>query len=240
MANEHSRLGITVSSLCHLFLITLLTAPRSAVYLAFTMSFFLSARTRFQQAVDSSESGAPLREYYEEVRFSVQKAQEAFANALPLAHQGAQMMRGFRQRYGFKVNPAYLLQLQAVTASVLLLDPELTNPSIVVSQEAEAVDGSIRDSHTAFDEVFRSLLGTGVEVMIARGIARMMYHTALEQSIALSRSTREMLQIMSATAWQPSNLSHMNSMMPNFATLKSGEGGERMTELLSKWENLEI
>jgi hypothetical protein len=42
---------------------------------------------------------------------------------------------------------------------------------------------AIRDSSTAFDEVFRGLLGVGVDVMIAGAIARMSYHTARKQKI---------------------------------------------------------
>jgi hypothetical protein len=168
-------------------------------------------------------------------------AQEKLSSAISLAHKAAQVMSDFRQRYGFKISPAWLLQLEAVTASVLMLDPELTEPTILASHSATELKGSIRDSHTAFDEVFRGLLGTGVEVMIARGIARMMYCTARDHNIVLSRSTRTMLQIMSSTAWRPSDLSLVNSVFPDFTTTKGHGDSRGLTELLSNWEKkLEI
>lgn len=207
------------------------------------MILLTTARTRLQQGSEQSkeattstntEAGAA------DVEFRSQSAGEKLAAALKLAHTAAQILRDAREQYGLKVSPAWGLQLQAVTAGVLLLDPELQDGTVTASSSVEAAETPIHDSHTAFDEVFRCLLGAGVEVMIARGIARMMYHTALEQKITLSPSTKKMLQIMSDTAWRPSDLSLVNSAFPNFATLKGHGNPDRMTELLSKWEKLDI
>ena len=50
-----------------------------------------------------------------------------------------------------------------------------------------------------------------------------------------------MLQVMSDTAWRPSDVNLVNSMFPNFATTKGFEDkSERMTEFLGKLEELEI
>ncbi|KAI5371147.1 hypothetical protein Slin15195_G020190 [Septoria linicola] len=218
-----------------------------ASYIAFSMVLRLVARNRCLQdrenAGDSPESGDSARTALDMSRL----AQHSLDKALSFAYQAAQALRDFRQRYGLKVTPAWLLQLQAVAASVLMLDPVLTQPSDNITSPAaaetlaaESESRTIRDSHTAFDEVFRCLLGSGVEVMISRGIARMTYHTALEQKIELSRSTRTMLKIMSDTAWKPSDLSLLNSMFPDFTTTKGEDSDGRLTQLLEKWEKLDI
>jgi hypothetical protein len=163
------------------------------------------------------------------------------SQAIALSHQSAQILREFRERYGFKITPAWLLHLQAVAAAILVLDPELTDPTTVMSPKAGDVDSTIRDSYTAFDEVFRSLLGAGVEVMIARAVTRMTYHTARKQKIVLSRRTWDILQAMSSIAWRSSDVNLVSSTFPNFATTSGYEDKtERMTEFLGKLEELEI
>lgn len=115
-------------------------------------------------------------------------SQDLLSDAIALAYQAAQILREFQERYGLKITPAWLLQLQAVAAGILVLDPELANPTIVMSPKATDLEVTIRSSSAAFEEVFRCLLGTGVEVMIARAIARISYHTALKQKIVQSIS----------------------------------------------------
>lgn len=206
------------------------------------MILWVAAKTRFEQKQQKHESEAPSEEPFDHVDdiFRSRMAKESLSAAIPIAHRAAAILRDFRERYGLKLTPAWLLQLQAVTAGVLLQDPELADPTIITSPEANVSGRAIQNSHVAFDEVFRCLIGTGVEVMIARGIARMMYHTALGRDIALSRATRSMLQLMSNTAWRPSDLSLVSSAFPNYADSVDHEGGGRLSELLSKWETLDI
>jgi hypothetical protein len=82
-----------------------------------------------------------------------------------------------------KITPAWLLLLQAVAAGILVLDPELSDPTIVKSPNTADLEGTIRDSSTAFDEVIRDLLGADVDVIIARAIARMNYVEKKRSSI---------------------------------------------------------
>lgn len=215
-----------------------LTCARSASYLASLMILWGAAKTRFEQKKEVPEREAPPNEYDDNFRSMM--AKEKLSGAILIAHRAAAILRDFRERYGLKVTPAWLLQLQAVTAGILLQDPELADPALITSPGANTSQPAIQNSHAAFDEVFRCLLGTGVEVMIARGIARMMYHTAVERNIALSPSTRSMLQLMSSTAWRPSDLSLVSSAFPNYADSVDHERGERLSELLSRWETLEI
>lgn len=215
----------------------------SASYLAFSMILCSTARGIFQADDHPQRTDPPtLKEASSESAASKSRlAGEKRAEAIFYAHQAATILRDFRERYGLKISPAWLLQLLAVASGVLLDDPELSNPSNPMEPGMnEAIQGPIQDSRTAFDEVFRCLLGTSVEVMIARGIARMMYHTAIEQKVPLSNSTHTMLHIMSNTSWRPSDLSLVNSAFPNFATIGGQENIERMTDLLVKWEKLEV
>lgn len=206
------------------------------------MILLSQARIRLQQEEEISLTGQPqLTELDgEDAGLRSRMSHEFLSQAFGLAHQSAQILREFRERYGLKITPAWLLQLQAVAAGILVLDPALADPVIAMSPEATEED-TIHDSSSAFEEVFRGLLGAGVEVMIARAIARMSYHTARKQKIVLSKSTRNLLQVMSDTAWRPSDVNFVNSMFPNFATTKGFEDkSERMTEFLGRLEELEI
>jgi hypothetical protein len=204
------------------------------------MILLTTARARLLQAHEVSAAPPATGPPRDGTEYSSSKAAHILSRVVPIAVQAARILADFRKLYGLKISPAWFLLLQAVTASVLMQDPGLTETPIVAALEANHPHDQITDSHAAFDEVFRCLLGSGVEILIARGIARMMYHTAIERKIVLSQSTRAMLQIMSDTAWQPSDLSLVNSMFPNFASTKVHEPTERLTELLTKWEDLHI
>ncbi|KAM0713477.1 hypothetical protein Q7P37_010439 [Cladosporium fusiforme] len=195
-----------------------------ASYLAFSMLLRIVARTRLQQRSDSI--------------LVSRLAQGNLSHAIPLAHRAAQILKEFRERYGLKITPAWLLQLQAVAVNVLLLDPDLAD--VGRSRPQQYADDPIENSQSAFDETFRCLLGTGVEVMIARAIARMTFHTAMAQKINFSQETWSLLQMMSDTAWRPSDISLVNSVFPNFAAIEGLEDDKRMTVLLSKWESINI
>lgn len=242
MANEYRHLGASVSLVCLIYDVHMLTTSNSASYFSVSMILLSQARIRLQQLEVSPTDQLPLTEHSaEDASLRSRISQEFLSQAVALSHQSAQILQEFRELYGLKITPAWLLQLQAVAAGILVLDPELTNPTTVVSPRAGDMESTICDSSTAFDEVFRSLLGAGVEVMIARAIARMSYHTARKQKIVLSRSTWNMLQVMSGTAWRPSDMNLVNSMFPNFAATKGYEDKtERMTEFLGKLEELEI
>lgn len=202
------------------------------------------ARSRLLQRRDplTSETGeTSLLEVDEDASLRAREAQVYLACATQVAIRAARILRDFRERFGYKIVPAWLMNLQAVAADVLLFDPSLAaNPTDSDSPKAKDLDDdTINDSHAALDEVFRSLLGASVEVMIGRAIARMKYHTAIEQKVVLSKSVRSMLQIMSDTAWRSSDVNAISSMLPNFATTQGHhDDKERLTAVLSKWEGL--
>ena len=220
----------------------LLTKSHSASYLAFRMIFQSQTMVRLQQTAVSATGQMPLTELEDgDADLRTNTAEQYLSNVIQLAQRSAQILRDFRERYGLKITPIWLLQLQAVAAGILVLDPELVEPIIVTSRGATEHSETIDTSAAALEEVFRCLLGTGVEIMIARAIARMTYQSALKQKVILSRSTQEMLQVMSETAWRPSDARLVSSAYPNFATTKGyDDSEERMSELLTKWEALEL
>ncbi|PIB00574.1 hypothetical protein CB0940_02026 [Cercospora beticola] len=170
-----------------------------ASYTCFCMSLRLVARNRCLQDGERARDRSNSPDSPDPEDVIARMAHDSLSKALSLAYKAAQMLRDHRERYGLKISPPWLVQLSAVAAGVLVLDKDLTMPNME-NHPSDHSRRQITDSHTAFDEVFRCLLGAGVEIMIARGIARMIYHTALEQRIVLSRSSRAMLQIMADTA----------------------------------------
>lgn len=203
------------------------------------MMFQTHAQTRLQQKQVSPTGQQPLTELGEEDSdLRSRMAHELLSNTTTLAYRSAQMLQDFRERFGLKIIPALLLQLQAVAAGVLIRDPELANDTSTSTTDA---DNTINNSRAAFDEVFRCLLGTGVESILARGIARMTYQTALQYQAVLSTGILSMLKLMAETAWRPLDVRLVKSIFPNFATTRGHDDHEeRLTELLTKWETLQI
>lgn len=220
----------------------MLTTRCSALYLCFYMVFQTFTRTRLQQQEVSPTGQPPLTELgKEDSALRIRTSHENLSSLILHAHQSAQILREFRERYGLKISPATMLQLQAVAPAVLIHDPEMTEPRDNISTNDIQLGSAIDSSPAAMDEIFRCLLGTGVEIMNARAVARMTYHTVKKHKIVLGSSILSMLDLMSETAWRPSDVKLVKSVFPNFATIRGhDDNDERLTELLTKWETLEI
>lgn len=204
----------------------------SASYLAFLMTLWVVARSRLQQKPASP--GSPQARHQSALGRLL--AADMLSHAVPLAHLAAQRLSDFRERYGFNVSPAWLIQLQGVTAGVLLQNPELVDGAFMESSTEEDHGGVESGSRIAFEEVFRGLLGTSVQVMIARAIARMTYHNAHQRSVSLSPMIQSLLRIMSKCTWDSSDLWLIDSSFPNYAVTGGEDDRERMTEMLRRWE----
>lgn len=206
------------------------------------MIFQSQARVRLLQTAVSATGQYPRTELGgEDADLRTNTAEQYLSSAIQLAHRSAQILRDFRERFGLKITPIWLMQLQAVAAGVLTLDPELANPTIGTSPGAAEHADTIDTSAAALEEVFRCLLGTGVEIILPRAIARMTYQTAFKQKVVLSESTQSMLRLMSETAWRPSDARLISSSYPNFATTQGyDDREERMSKLLTKCEALDV
>jgi hypothetical protein len=83
----------------------------------------LTAKTRFEQVEEPLMSQPILAQPdEEEASFISRMAQDMLSNALALGYAAAHLLCDFRERYGLKIAPAWLLQLEGVSAGVLLLD----------------------------------------------------------------------------------------------------------------------
>lgn len=168
--------------------------------------------------------------------------------AVSTAHEAATLLQAYRRTYGLKIATPHLTQVMAISAFILLED--LPNPIRAAHSSPHSdVDRSTTDpqptwtSKSAFEEIFRCLLGAGMQAMLPRGIARMVYRTTEQMQIRLPARVNQMMKIAAELAWQPKDLLRLSSGYPNVAMMDGTgkRGGEvRMEELLKKWEKLDI
>lgn len=144
--------------------------------------------------------------------------------ALATAQEHAIRLASFRHHYGLKIAPPYFVQANGVVCFTLLRD--LDNPA----------------SAAAFKEAFRCLLGAGMQLLWARGMARMLHLTAKNTGIQLPRAIETILEAVADTAWTKTDTEMLSSCWPNIAIAKDAKVGESVTmeDLIKKWESLAV
>ncbi|KAG9600644.1 hypothetical protein KCU77_g3223, partial [Aureobasidium melanogenum] len=144
--------------------------------------------------------------------------------AFATAHDHAVRLASFRHHYGLKIVPPYFVQANGVVCFTLLRD--LDNPA----------------SAAAFKEAFRCLLGAGMQLLWARGMARMLHLTAKNTGIQLPRAIETILEAVADTAWTKTDTEMLSSCWPNIAIAKDAKIGESVTmeDLIKKWESLAV
>ncbi|CAD0114866.1 unnamed protein product, partial [Aureobasidium uvarum] len=144
--------------------------------------------------------------------------------ALATAHDHAARLGSFRHHYGLKISPPYFVQANGVVCFTLLQN--LDNPT----------------SAAAFKEAFRCLLGAGMQLLWARGMARMLHLTAQNTGIRLPKAVETMLEAVADAAWTKSDTEMLSSCWPNIAIAKDAKVGESVTmeDLIKKWEKLAV
>ncbi|KAI5209046.1 hypothetical protein E4T39_01043 [Aureobasidium subglaciale] len=144
--------------------------------------------------------------------------------AIATAQDMAVKMGNFRHHYGLKIIPPYFVQANGVVCFTLLQD--LSNPA----------------SAAAFKEAFRCLLGAGMQLLWARGMARMLHLTAQNTGIQLPKAIETMLEAVADTAWKKSDTDMLSSCWPNYAIAKDAKIGESvmMGDLIKKWERVAL
>lgn len=161
---------------------------------------------------------------------------------LEFTHTAASLLQDYREAYGFKSTPAILFQLAAVAAFILLREMD-SDDDVVRSRLALHLHPSFtNNSAKAFEECLRCLMACGVQSVQPRGIARMLYHTAIKSKALLPETVKQMFHIIAETTWQPSDIHLFDSCYPNMI-LASKSGAEpeeyEMDSVLQKWENIE-
>jgi hypothetical protein len=156
---------------------------------------------------------------------------------LDYAFKAAYLSRDFGSEYGWKIAPPYISQ--QTTSAIFIFLQEMQESSNDMDQDSSGTS----DVERAFGECFRCLLGCGVQQMLSRGIARMIYHTAMKLELNLPRLVESMLQIVAETAWQPSDWQYLDSIFPNpilASRSKAAEKKHRMGTLLKEWEGEDV
>lgn len=134
-----------------------------------------------------------------------------------LTFTAATALRDFREAYGYKFTPPYIFQQATVASFILLrsLDSSYDQTRAQETSPERHGDRPITDIVIAFEECVRCLLACGVQIMLPRGIARMMYHTAIQLKMEFPKTVEQMLHIIGETLWQTSDLERFNSAYPN-------------------------
>ena len=165
---------------------------------------------------------------------------------LAITYNAANILRDYRQTYGYKSTPAILYHLATITGFILLraleTDQQASSSTLAESRHTSTTEGNIllraletdqqasssplaESRHTtttegtslAFEECLRCLMASGVQLVQPRGLARMLCGTAIQRNILVSSVAKEMLQIIAETAWGPSDLRRFDSCYPNHA-----------------------
>jgi hypothetical protein len=160
----------------------------------------------------------------------------------PVLHavlETADLLRSFRQTYGFKSSLAFIFQSAAVVSSILLSHLGSQTPTLTALANGES--SLYNDLSSAFNEAYRCLLAIGTRVMIGRGVARMVYHSSRAAKIPLPPDTQRLLDVVNEIVWTSTDVQQISSNFPNWAmaeSLRTEEG--RMENLLKQWEDLSL
>jgi hypothetical protein len=160
----------------------------------------------------------------------------------PVLHavlETADLLRSFRQKYGFKSSLAFIFQAAAVVSSILL--SHLGSQTKTLAALANGESSLYSDLSSAFDESYRCLLAIGTRVMIGRGVARMVYHSSRVAEIPLPPDTQRLLDVVNEIVWTSTDVQQISSSFPNWALAKNlGSEESRMESMLKQWEGLSV
>ncbi|KAK5163405.1 uncharacterized protein LTR77_010778 [Saxophila tyrrhenica] len=161
--------------------------------------------------------------------------------ALEVAHRSAALMKDYRETYSMRVAPPMMIQVAAIASFTLVKALERRPDSATPRAAPAAAEGQLQAIESAFDETFRGLVALGLQIFIARGIARMVVGTAHYLNVRLPDSVLRMMHLIAEMAWRPSDRLKISSVYPNAAMASATTGSEfQMDEMLRKWEALEI
>ena len=81
-----------------------------------------------------------------------------------------------------------------------------------------------------------------MQILWARGMARLLHLTAKNTDIVLPMPIMTVLEAVSDTAWQKSDKAMLSSVWPNYTVVDKASEGESVTmeHLIRKWEGLDI
>jgi len=156
------------------------------------------------------------------------------------ALQAARMLASYRELYGLKITLAFVFQTAAVSCFTLLANPDFSLPQSQAVFEGNPVP--FRNAKSAFDESYRFLLGIGTRVMLARGVARMVYQTSKMSGAQLPGAARQVLEIVSEAAWRSTDAQMISSRFPNYVVAANPERKHeaRLSSMLAQMETMTV
>nr|OQO30388.1 hypothetical protein B0A51_02348 [Rachicladosporium sp. CCFEE 5018] len=160
--------------------------------------------------------------------------------SLLYALQAARMCQHYRETYGFKITSPFVFQTAALVCLILLnrLDFSLTYSSAL--REGNPIP--FYDARSAFEESYRCLLGIGTRVMIARGVARMVYQTVKMTGRVMPEAATKVREIVAEATWGASDVHRISSSYPNYSLPESINSAAEATmeALLKQWEAMQV
>ncbi|KAK6429381.1 hypothetical protein LTR95_014471, partial [Oleoguttula sp. CCFEE 5521] len=160
--------------------------------------------------------------------------------SLLYALQAARMCQHYRETYGFKITSPFVFQTAALVCLILLnrLDFSLTYSSAL--REGNPIP--FYDARSAFEESYRCLLGIGTRVMIARGVARMVYQTVKMTGRVMPEAATKVREIVAEATWGASDVHRISSSYPNYSLPESVNPAAEATmeALLKQWEAMQV
>lgn len=176
------------------------------------MSFYEQWTQETTRAAAADQSSDHLRAQAKDLR----------RQALALTREAAAFLGDFRQRYGYKLVPPFVMHVGAMACNIQICAFEKS--SMRTSTVSAEPDGGVDDQDgfraaniDAFQECFRSVLACGLQMMLPRGLARMLYHTANRLEVELPETVQRVLAVVADAAWQPTDVLKFNSFYPNIA-----------------------
>ena len=165
--------------------------------------------------------------------------------ALRTSQDAATLIKDFRESYGLQIIPSFIFQSAAVSNHILLpnlrVSPEING--VGAKSELRKYTNVIDDTETAFTEGFRLLLANGLQMLLARGVVRMIVHIAKSLEVQLPETIQRTLSIMADAAWQPADLHQLVSSFPMraiAATRSTNSVHYELEDMLRKWEELGV
>lgn len=144
-----------------------------------------------------------------------------------------------RREYTLETAGSYCIQAGALTSfKALKMLAEYRNGGSI---REDLPDGALDDLESAFEEGFRCTLGTGSQLALAAGVARMVVQTA-SQLNALPRSVMRALNAIRPMLDDAHRPKDTSSAYVNYALVARAQADEdtRMDEILRKADQMSI
>lgn len=176
--------------------------------------------------------------------------QSHYRRSLLYCTQASALLRIYRETHGLGVVLPFVFQASTLVCFTLVQDVQKWQNLNKRSHGAKAdnvdlttesrADEAWDEANVAFEEGYRCLLGMATQVMMARAVVRMLYHTLNLMGVTMHEPMDVLAERTMNALWRTAETKAISSSYPNYALVKQGKASEteRMEILLGKWENM--